>query len=138
MEVAQSLAIEKIETEKDLFASFITIKKGKTERQLDLKCILIPGARVIFLKEKETKEELTHTDIFNRLYVYTNFEKDGRLNFKYHLEARNKIEEKYLESEIDWENPKPTLRFSYTKYDFLVEGEEYDFVVNMDGTVQWK
>ncbi|PVD49890.1 hypothetical protein DC498_22880 [Terrimonas sp.] len=138
MEVAQALSVENIETENDLFTPFISIKKGKTEKQLDLKYILTPGARVIFVKDEEIREDLSHADIFNRLYVYTNFEKDGRLNFKYHLEARNKIEEKYLESEIDWENPKPTLRFSYSKYDFLVEGEEYDFVVNMDGTIQWK
>lgn len=133
MEVAQSLNVENIKSEKDLFAPFISIKKGKIEKQIDLKYILIPGARVVFLKENEAGEELTHADIFNRLYVYTNFEKDGRLNFKYHLEARSKIEEKYLESEINWESPKPTLRFSYTKYNFLVEN--YDFKINMDGSL---
>jgi CRISPR-associated endonuclease Csn1 len=138
MQVAQSLAVENVKSENDLFAPFITVKKGKVEKQLDLKYILNPGARVIFLKEGETKNELNESDYFKRLSLYTNFEKDGRLNFKYHLEARNKIEEKYSESEIDWENPKPTLRFGYAKYDFLVEGKDYDFVINMDGTVKIK
>lgn len=136
MEVAQALAIENIRNEKDLFAPSISIKKGKTEKRLDLKYILKPGARVLFLKEEELKNELNISDYFKRLYVYTNFEKDGRLNFKYHLEARNKIEEKYSESEIDWQNPKPTLRFSYAKYDYLVEG--YDFEIMMDGTIKLK
>lgn len=136
MEVAQSLAIDDIKSEKDLFAPFITIQKGKTEKQLDLKYILKPGARVIFLKDNEAKNEMSEKEIFNRFYVYTNFEKDGRLNFRYHLEARNKIEEVYKDSEIDWQQPKPTLRFGYAKYNFLVEG--YDFEVMMDGTIKYK
>jgi CRISPR-associated endonuclease Csn1 len=141
MQVAQSLAVENVQSEKDLFAPFITVKKGKVEKQLDLKYILTPGARVIFLKEGETKNELNESDYFKRLYVYTNFEKNGnsaRLNFRFHMEARNKIEETYVESEIDWQNPKPTLRFGYGKYDFLVEGEDCDFIVEMDGTIKLK
>lgn len=134
MEVAQSLAIDNIKDERDLFAPFITIKKGKIEKQLDLKYILKPGLRVIFLKDDENKNELSDKDIFNRLYVYTSFEKDGRLNLKYHLEARNKIEEPYKDSELECENPKPTLRFGYAKYDFIVEG--YDFEIMMDGTIK--
>lgn len=136
MQVAQALTVENIHNEKDLFAPFITIKKGKKEKQLNLKYILKPGARVIFLKEGETKNDLNESDYFKRLYVYTNFEKDGRLNLRYHLEARNKIEEKYSESEIDWQNPKPTLRFGYGKYDFLVE--KYDFTIAMDGKIKQK
>ncbi|MBK6938301.1 MAG: hypothetical protein IPH18_16660 [Chitinophagaceae bacterium] len=73
---------------------------------------------------------------FKATFVYTNFEKDGRLNFKYHLESRNKIEETYSESEFDFSTPKPTLRFSYSKYDFVVEG--YDFIIEMDAELKWK
>jgi len=88
---------------------------------------------------EEDLKVLSRSELLKRLYVYTNFEKNGnsaRLNFKYHLEARNKISEAYVESEIDFENPKPTLRFGFAKYDFLVEG--YDFTVEMDGTLKWK
>lgn len=139
MQVAQSLAVENIASEKDLFTPFITIKKGKTEKLLELKYILNPGARIVFLKENETKNELNEADFFKRLYIYTNFEKNGssaRLNFRFHMETRSKIEESYVESEVDWENPKPTLRFGYAKYDFLVEG--YDFIIAMDGTIKLK
>ncbi|MBS1746745.1 MAG: hypothetical protein JST21_11300 [Bacteroidetes bacterium] len=136
LETAQSLKINNVKNENDLFAHTITVKKGKVEKQLGLKYILKPGARVIFLKKGEAISDLNESDYFKRLYVYTNFEKDGRLNFRYHLEARNEIEEKYSESEIDWDNPKPTLRFSYGKYGFLVEGN--DFLINMDGSVTWK
>jgi hypothetical protein len=35
------------------------------------------------------------------------------------------IAEDYNESDIDFEYPKPTLRLSYAKYNFFVEG--FDF-----------
>lgn len=112
------------------------IQDGKTGKELQLNCILEKGTKVIFLIKNEDSKLLAQDDILKRLYVYNSFEKDGRLNFQYHLEARNKIEETYSESEIDFENPKPTLRFGYAKYDFLVEG--YDFEIKMDGTIKWK
>lgn len=134
MKVGQAIALENIRSEMDLFAPVISLKKGKIESQLFLKYILKPGLRVIFFKANETKGDLTQRDIFNRLYVYNSFEKDGRLNFRYHLEARNTIEEKYKDSEIDWESPKPTLRVGYSKYNFWVEG--YEFLIMMDGTIK--
>jgi|GEM_PF-3140610 len=135
MDVAKSKGVENISSEKDLFSPSIVIKKGKTEKELFLKCILKPGLRILFLKNDEVKNDLTELDLFKRLYVYNSFEKDGRLNFKFHMEARNKFEEKFNESEIDWEAPVPKLRFSYTKYNFLIE--KLDFDINMDGTVNW-
>lgn len=135
MDVAKALKLEAIISERDLFPASIVVKKGKTDIELPLKCILKPGLRVIFVKEAEKREDLTHKDIFNRLYVYITFEKDRRLNFKFHMEARNTIEEVYNESEINWDKPSPTLRFGYAKYDFLIENE--DFLINADGTIAW-
>lgn len=112
------------------------IKEGKKGAELPLTYILEKDTKIIFVQKNEDLKSLSQRDILKRLYVYSNFEKDGRLNFQYHLEARNKIEETYSESEIDFSNPKPTLRFSYAKYDFLVEN--YDFIVDMDGTIKWK
>lgn len=135
----------------DLFQPKIfVIKDGRTVRELteqeiqdrntgielQLTCIMEKGTKVIFKRKSEDSKLLTQDEILKRLYVYNSFEKDGRLNFQHHLEARNKIEETYSESEIDFENPKPTLRFGYAKYDFLVEG--YDFEIKMDGTIKWK
>ena len=111
------------------------IKDGEQGTELLLTYILEKGIKVIFKNSDEDFKSLSHGDILKRLYVYTNFEKDGRLNFQYHLEARNKIEEAYSESEIDFSNPKPTLRFSYSKYEFAVEG--YDFETKMDGSIEW-
>lgn len=121
----------------DLFEPTKIIKKGKSEIELKLQYVLEPGVKILFkIDEHEDLNSLPLYELFKRLYMYTNFEKDGRLNFKYHMEARNKIEENYLESEVDFNVPKPTLRFNYAKYKFMVEG--YDFEVNMDGTLKWK
>ena len=136
-ETAKFLSINPVKTPKDLFELSITITKGKKIVEMPLTYVLESGVKIIFKKDiEEDVKSLPDRELLKRLYVYTNFEKDGRLNFKYHLEARNKIEESYSESEIDFEKPKPTLRFSYAKYVFMVEG--YDFIVEMDGTIKWK
>jgi CRISPR-associated endonuclease Csn1 len=135
-DAAKIISINPIINTKELFESNITITKGKKVSVLPLTYVLEVGKKIIFKKEEnEDLRLLLHNELLKRLYVFTNFEKDGRLNFQFHLEARNKIEETYIESEIDFTNPKPTLRFSYAKYIFLVEG--YDFVVQMDGSINW-
>jgi CRISPR-associated endonuclease Csn1 len=136
LETAQALSTNTIKNVKELFESSITITTGKKETILPLTYILENGIKVIFYKDDEDVKALSTAELLKRLYVFSNFEKDGRLNLKYHLEARNKIDDKYSESEINFETPKPTLRFGYAKYNFLVE--TYDFVINMDGTIKWK
>jgi CRISPR-associated endonuclease Csn1 len=135
-DTAKVMTLNSVKNPKDIFEQKITITKGKTITELLLVHILETGIKVVFKKdENDNLKLLPNSEIIKRLYVYTHFEKDGRLNFKYHLEARNKIEETYSVSEIDFFEPKPTLRFGYAKYDFLVEG--YDFKIEMDGTILW-
>jgi CRISPR-associated endonuclease Csn1 len=137
-ETAQLIGSGGIKNIEDLFEKKIFIKKGKKEIELTLHYILATGTKVIFLETEHSIEEIKsmpQSIRAKRLYVYTNFEKDGRLNFKFHLEARNKFEESYTESELDFNNPKPTLRFSYSKYNFLVEN--YDFEIKPDGEIKW-
>ncbi|SDM46782.1 CRISPR-associated endonuclease Csn1 [Daejeonella rubra] len=137
LETAQVLSTNSIKSGKDLFEPSIIITKGKKQLDLTLTYVLENGMKIIFKRDKDDDlKKISNNELTKRLYVYTNFEKDGRLNFKYHLEARSKIEEEYSESEVDFEIPKPTLRFGYAKYDFYVE--EYDFKVNLDGTINWK
>lgn len=135
-ETAKVVSLNAIRNPKDLFDPHISVTKGKKTIELFLMYVLVTGTKVFFRKEEdEDLNILPNSELLKRLYVYTNFEKDGRLNFKNHLEARSKIEEEYKDSEIDFNNPKPTLRFGYAKYDFLVEG--YDFIIEMDGTIKW-
>lgn len=138
-DTAKIMSVNPVNNPKDLFEPTITITKGKNTLELNLTYILETGMKVLFKNNgDEDLKSLSQNEILKRLYVYTNFEKNGnsaRLNFKYHLEARMKFEENYVESEIDFSNPKPTLRFGWAKYDFAVEG--YDFKIEMDGTIKW-
>lgn len=138
-ETAKIKSTTPVQRAKDLFEPSLTITKGKNTTELTLSYVLEAGTKVLFKKEAdEDIKRFAPGELMKRLYVYTNFEKDGRLNFKFHLEARskNEVEETYSESDVDFDHPKPTLRFGYAKYDFWVEG--YDFIVEMDGTINWK
>lgn len=135
-EVAKVLSINSINSPSELFEplKISTYKKKKVE--LPLVYVLSEGLKVIFKTSPfEKLEQLNSKELIKRLYVFTNFEKDGRLNFKFHLEARMKFDEIFKDSEIDFEYPKPTLRLSYSKYDFLVEG--FDFKIRPDGEIIW-
>ncbi|HMP98860.1 MAG TPA: HNH endonuclease domain-containing protein [Cyclobacteriaceae bacterium] len=136
---AKIKSINPVKNPKDLFEAKITITKGKKVTELPLTYILEVGTKVIFRKdEKEDLKSLSNSELLKRLYVYTRFEKDGRINFKYHLEARSDsdITERYKDSSVNFENPLPTLRLVLNKCNFLVEG--YDFDIKMDGTIKWK
>jgi len=138
-DTAKIKSINPIKNPKDLFEPKITITKGKKITELHLTYVLEVGTKIIFKKdEKEDLKSLPNSELIKRLYVYTRFEKDGRVNFKYHLEARsdNDITETYTDSTVNFENPVPTLRLVINKCDFLVEG--YDFEIKIDGTVKWK
>lgn len=135
-EVAKVNSINPVNSPAELFEPLINITKKKKKIELPLVYVISEGQKVIFKKSPlEIIEQLNIEELIKRLYVFTNFEKDGRLNFKFHLEARIKFDETYKDSEIDFENPKPTLRFSYSKYDFLVES--YDFEIKPDGEIIW-
>ena len=121
----------------------MNLTKGKKEITLERKFILRTGLKVLFLQANESIDDIkTYSNgiLSKRLYVYTNFEKNGassRLNFKHHLEARDDkgITESYSESELDFNEPKPTLRFGFKKYEYLVEN--HDFKMSNDGMIQW-
>jgi CRISPR-associated endonuclease Csn1 len=134
-EAAELKRIGRASTPRDLFQNTIVVEKRGKKYTLNLKIVLEPGIKVIFLRSPEEVNELNLLDLNKRLYICTHFEKDGRLNFKYHKEARNIIEGDYNESELNWDNPNPKLRCSYTKYLMLVEN--MDFVMEMDGSVHF-
>lgn len=138
-DTAKIRSINPVKNPKDLFEDKITIAKGKKVIELHLTYVLEVGLKVLFKQDEiEDLKSLSNSELVKRLYVYTRFEKDGRINFKYHLEARadNDITESYTDSTVNFDNPLPTLRLTIGKCDFLVEG--YDFDIKMDGTIQWK
>lgn len=131
-----------LEVEKEMVYN----KKGD---KLPLLAILKSGQRVMFYKDDNPEElrELDRSDLMKRLYSIIKFEKDGRIVFGYHLEARSNNQLKQLESEfgksisngfttINFEKPWPRVRLSVGNLDMLIEGLHFEILP--DGVINWK
>lgn len=108
-------------------------KKGN---KLQFYSLLKVGQKVLFFKNKpEELSEMDFEDLSKRLYKLTELEKDGRLKFKFHLNAQKDEELGKGDSTIDYENPKPKLRLSKGNFNFLIEDK--DFEVSPDGQINF-
>ena len=130
------------------------VGKGKKAVFMPLYAVLKPGTRVLVFNPDEfgNKQRLTidgykhiiqHLDrsqLMRRLYHMVGFDSgDGRLQFKYHLEARNdnQLMEAFPENKygkvgkigfsyFDLELEQPKLRLSRSNYYFLIEGKDFE------------
>jgi len=120
------------------------------DKDLPLKCILKTGTMVLFY-EKSPRElyECGVEELSKRLYKVIVMNKDGRVAFKYHLEARNdeKIKEDYWKefkseppklltkgySSINFVEPYPKLLLSKDNFNMMVEG--YHFNITSAGKI---
>ncbi|TAJ09430.1 type II CRISPR RNA-guided endonuclease Cas9 [Marinilabiliaceae bacterium JC017] len=126
-------------------------EKQKGKLQLPLKAIIKTGTIVLFWKNTpEEIKELSEEDLIKRLYKVIKMNKDGRVAFKYHQEARNdeKLKEDYEkkyktkapksltngESSINFETPYPKLLLSPLKFNMLIEG--IDFTLSPLGEIK--
>lgn len=118
-----------------------------------LKCILRTGTMVLFY-EKSADElyDCTRAELSKRLYKVVKMNKDGRITFKFHQEARNddKLKSDYKlqygedapksltngYSSIDVNNPYPKLLLSKDNFNMYVEG--YDFDLTVTGDIKFK
>lgn len=118
-----------------------------------LKCILRTGTMVLFY-EKSADElyDCTRAELSKRLYKVVKMNKDGRITFKFHQEARNddKLKSDYRlqygedapksltngYSSIDVNNPYPKLLLSKDNFNMYVEG--YDFDLTVTGDIKFK
>ncbi len=118
-------------------------KKGDS---IPLRAILKTGQKVLFLKDNNSDElkDLSISDLLKRLYKIVKFEKDGRIVFGYHLDARSEAELKLLAESygksiyngfptINFDDPYPKLRISIGNLNILIEDE--DFEVAPDGSL---
>lgn len=118
----------------------------KKEVMVPLRAKLRVGQRVLFYKDHP--EELSGLDsVLSRLYRIYKFEKDGRINFQFHLEARSDSELRELTKEfgasyangftsIDFEKSMPRLRLSVGNLQMLIE--DVDFMIQPNGQVEFK
>ncbi|SHL79951.1 type II CRISPR RNA-guided endonuclease Cas9 [Flavobacterium xinjiangense] len=133
----------KATTLEDLLPKLKTVKNT----EIPLRAILKSGQKVFFFKENmDELKELPKNELMKRLYRILYFEKDGlkkdggikrdgRIQFKFHSEARQDTKLENAESSLDFENPHPKLRLSKGNFDFAIENK--DFTINADGTIKW-
>lgn len=107
-----------------------------------LKYILKKGTTVLFYKD--SSEELllcTKQELVKRLYKIKKLDKDGRVTFVYHQEARNQnaLKEAGCEkpkSFVDVNDPYPLITLSMCNLNMCVEG--YEFYLSVTGEVEFK
>ncbi|MEI6141703.1 MAG: type II CRISPR RNA-guided endonuclease Cas9 [Mariniphaga sp.] len=122
---------------------------SNSDNKILLRDLLSIGKRVIFFKEDAQELlDMDHINRIKRLYVITGFEKDGRIRFLYHSEARDdkKLTEAYPISEfgqngkngfssINWDKPWPKLKLSKDNLNMLIENK--DFEIKPDGEIRF-
>lgn len=121
----------------------------KSEKGLPFYAILKIGTKVLFYKNTpEELYEMEKSDLSKRLYKIKGFEKDGRIKFGLHIDARNDKqliidypESKYKKSgkngfsTVDYENSWPKLKLSIGNLNMLIE--EKDFKFSVDGNIEF-
>jgi CRISPR-associated endonuclease Csn1 len=118
---------------------------------LYLKYLLKTGTLVMFWEKSPEELRSKKVDKVKRLYKVTKMDKDGRITFKFHQEARNDeslkldYEKEYEtkppktltngESFVDFVKPFPKVRLSPPNFNFIVE--DYDFKISTTGEIKW-
>lgn len=110
---------------------------GTSKQGLPLRCLLRGGTMVLFW-EKTPNEiwALEQKELRNRLYKVVAIESDGRIQFRFHQEARRTEDLKKLvevgkkgASYKQDEPYRPLLRLSVSKFNALVEGVDFEITI---------
>lgn len=120
----------------------IEVGKGK---KIPLHAILRIGCKILFYENniEELKDFLNggeFDELSKRLFKITNFEKDGRIKFKYHLVAGSDKELKKLFSDKEYSDfnvgqNQIFLRLTKNNWNFAIEN--VDFIMHLDGTIEF-
>lgn len=118
---------------------------------LYLKYLLKTGTIVIFWEKSPDELKSKKINKVQRLYKVIKMNKDGRITFRFHQEARNdenlrldyekengtKAPKSLTngESTVNFVNPCPKLLLSPPKFNFIVEN--YDFKISPIGEIRW-
>ena len=119
------------------------------EKELPLYAILKVGTKVLFYENTpEELVEMNQSMLSKRLYKIRGFEKDGRIRFGLHIDARNdkQLSMDFPESEyqkngkngfskVNYDNPWPRLKLSIGNFNMLIEGKDFKF--SLDGNIEF-
>jgi len=110
--------------------------KGKaSEILLPLSYVLKVNQMVLFYeKSKEELKKLKNKDLSNRLYKITQFESDGRIQLRHHIQGGADKDLK-KESSLDFNKPAQKLRISLSNVKAGFEGK--DFVLHPSGKIDF-
>lgn len=149
--VAKQIKTNQDRTLESFFEPYKDLGRGKNKISTPLYAVLKPGIKVLFYKDnREELIELSNADRLKRLYKMNRIfdPNKGVLQFQYHLEARDDkaLMELYTEeefgqrgkngfSEFNYEFPWPKLLLSLGKFNFLIEGKDFD--VKPDGIINF-
>ncbi len=111
----------------------------KTNSGLNLKYILRKGTQILMLENGEQIDNNSIEKLNYRLYYITKLEKDGRIAICHNAESRAMTDiKKYMTANpfIISEPTRPLIHISLNKFDFLIEG--YDFDLTPLGEIKFK
>ncbi|MCB0462779.1 MAG: type II CRISPR RNA-guided endonuclease Cas9 [Flavobacteriaceae bacterium] len=110
--------------------------KGKTsEILLPLGYVLKVNQMVLFYdKDKDELKQLSDSELSNRLYKITQFESDGRIQLRHHIQGGADKDLK-KESSLDFEKPAQKLRISLSN--FKAAKENMDFEISASGQLDF-
>jgi CRISPR-associated endonuclease Csn1 len=117
----------------------ITSGKGKKEIKIPLKAIIQNGTKCIFFEEsKEELKDLPKADLMNRLfrvYKFNDKENSKVIHLMNHIEARKK--DLLEKAAVNYDYKKYQALLALTSKNFTCIIENYDFKINIDGTIEW-
>lgn len=150
MQIAQFKHLYNNKNIEDYFPQSKQVIRGRSMTEIPLYAILKNGTRVLFYTPKEWEEnksivgikqmffEMSKTDKIKRLYQFIRLFPDGRVQFRYHLEARNdsKLENDFPKeqfgkrgkngfSEVNITTPYPKLLISSSNISCLIEDKDF-------------
>lgn len=111
----------------------------KTNNGLNLKYILRKGTQILMLENGEQIDNNSIEKLNYRLYYITKLKKDGRIAICHNAESRAMTDiTKYMTANpfIISEPTRPLIQISLNKFDFLIEG--YDFDLTPLGEIKFK
>ena len=111
----------------------------KTNSGLNLKYILRKGTQILMLENGEQIDNNSIEKLNYRLYYITKLKKDGRIAICHNAESRAMTDiTKYMTANpfIISEPTRPLIQISLNKFDFLIEG--YDFDLTPLGEIKFK
>ena len=116
-------------------ANMIKNKGKSSEILLPLSYVLKVNQMVLFYeKSREELKQLNKKELSNRLYKITQFESDGRIQLKHHIQGGADKDLK-KESSLDFERPAQKLRISLSNFKAAKENE--DFKMSASGKIDF-